>query len=416
MSYDNLLNRGFVKQCSDEEALRKFFATERVAFYAGFDATADSLHIGSLVPIMAMANLQRDGHKAICLIGGATTLIGDPSGKTEMRKMLSVEDIDANSRGVLGQMQRFLNLDGEAGMHVNNADWCRNLNYIDFLRDIGKHFKVNEMIRMESYRVRLERQEGLSFIEFNYQLLQAYDFLVLNDRHGCALQIGGDDQWGNIVAGIGLIRQARRKEAYALTFPLLETASGKKMGKTESGAVWLDAAKTTPFDFFQYWINTDDRDVLKFLKLFTFLSLAEIAKFERLEGSDLKPAKETLAFEVTKLVHGLDAATAAKSAANALFYKDRQGSDTVPGIELEERMLATGIGIADLLVRAGLASSKSEARRLVKQGGAYLNDERVASETRLVTLQDLRDGSMLLRQGKKNYRKISTTAKKGDGL
>lgn len=265
-----LKERGFVQQCSDEDMLFKTLADPGVVFYAGFDPTADSLHIGSLVPIMAMAHLQRAGHVPIGLIGGGTTLIGDPSGKTEMRKFLSREEIEQNGRGILSQLKRYLKLEGDKGMFVNNADWLVDLNYIQFLRDIGRYFKVNEMIRAEAYRQRLEREEGLSFIEFNYQLLQAYDYLVLHDRHACHLQIGGDDQWGNILAGKDLIRRMRNADVHALTFPLITTARGQKMGKTEAGAIWLDASKTSPYEFYQYWINVDDRDVGRFLALFTF--------------------------------------------------------------------------------------------------------------------------------------------------
>ena len=266
-SFSNLQNRGFVKQCSHESTLRGLLADKTVTFYIGFDPTADSLHIGSLVPIMAMAHLQQGGHIPICVIGGTTALIGDPSGKEEARRLLSAEEVASNGQKILEQLKRYLTLNAGKGIVADNTDWLTDLKYIEFLKEIGSYFKVNEMIRSESYKVRLERQEGLSFIEFNYQLLQAYDFLVLYDRHNCILQMGGDDQWGNIIAGIGLIKQLRRKEVYAITFPLLETASGRKMGKTESGTIWLDAKRTTPFDFYQYWINTDDRDVIKFLKL-----------------------------------------------------------------------------------------------------------------------------------------------------
>lgn len=405
-SLSTLQNRGFVKQCSNENALRGLLEARSTLFYIGFDPTADSLHIGSLVPIMAMANLQHDGHIPICVIGGATTLLGDPSGRTEMHRMMSVEEIDSNGQKILTQFKRYLSFDSGRGMLVNNADWCSELKYIDFLREIGKYFKVNEMIRTESYRARLERQEGLSFIEFNYQLLQAYDFLVLNDRHNCILQMGGDDQWGNIVAGIGLVRQVRRKEVYALTFPLLETSGGKKMGKTESGAIWLDPKKTTPFDFYQYWINTDDRDVIKFLKLFTFLPLEEIKELENLKGAELRKAKELLAFEVTKLAHSHSEAQAAVDASRSLFGSGDKVEDGIPSVTLERALLAKGLSVVELFHFGGLASSKSVARRLIEQGGAYLNDRRVASCEVTVTEADAKGGGFLLRQGKKNYRKV----------
>ena len=300
----NLQDRGFVKNCSNESALREKITKEPITFYVGFDATADSLHVGHLMPIMAVAHLQKAGHIPILVVGGGTTLIGDPSGRTEMRKMLSLETIMHNAEQVQKQLSKFISFEDQKGMFQNNLEWLADLKYIEFLRDVGKYFRVNEMIKSEAYRLRLERQDGLSFIEFNYQLLQAYDFLMLNDKYGCVLQIGGDDQWGNIVAGVSLIRQMRQKEVYALTFPLLETASGKKMGKTEAGAVWFDALKTSPFEYYQYWINTDDRDVIKFLKFFTFLSLDEIAEMEKLTGADIRQAKETLAFEATKIAHG----------------------------------------------------------------------------------------------------------------
>lgn len=405
-SLGNLQNRGFVKQCSNEQELRGLLAEKPVVFYIGFDPTADSLHVGSLVPIMAMANLQHDGHIPICLIGGATTLIGDPSGKTEMRQMMSPEEIDSNGQRILAQLKRYLSLDSGKGMLVNNADWCSGLKYIDFLREIGRYFKVNEMLRAESYKMRLERKEGLSFVEFNYQLLQAYDFLVLKDRHNCILQMGGDDQWGNIIAGIGLVRQMRREEVYAVTFPLLETASKKKMGKTESGTVWLDPEKTTPFNFYQYWINTDDRDVIKFLKLFTFLPLEEIRKMEDLKGAELRKAKELLAFEVTKLAHGSREAERAVSTSDSLFGDGDQVQHSIPSVTLHRTLFTDGLSVVDLLHLGGLSSSKSAARRLIEQGGAYLNDQRVVSCEVTVTEADAKEGIFLLRQGKKNYRQV----------
>lgn len=404
--FDNLVNRGFVKQCSNEPALRELFAKGPLVFYAGFDPTADSLHVGSLVPIMAMAHIQHAGHTPICIVGGGTALIGDPSGKTETRRMLTIEEIDHNKEGLFGQLQRYLSFGEGKGMILNNADWLVGLKYIDFLRDIGRYFKVNEMVRVESYRLRLERQEGLSFIEFNYQLLQAYDFLELHDRYGCVLQIGGDDQWGNMVAGTGLIRQVRRSEAYVLTFPLLETANGRKMGKTENGTIWLDATKTSPYDFYQYWINTDDRDVIKFLKLFTFLSAEEIRQYEKLSGVELKSAKERLAFEATRITHGEQAAKDSAEAASQLFGNPSGlNSSSVPTKEIERTVLAKGITVPDLFKLAGLAKGTSEARRLADQGGAYVNEKRVSFD-RVINESDLVDGALLLRQGKKRYCRI----------
>ncbi len=405
-SLKNLQDRGFVKNCSNEQALREKISKEPITFYAGFDATADSLHIGHLVPIMAVAHLQKEGHNPICLIGGGTTLIGDPSGKTEMRQMLSLETISSNAEKIQKQIDRFVSSENKNVMFLNNIEWLGDLKYIEFLRDVGKYFRVNEMIKSEAYRLRLERQDGLSFIEFNYQLLQAYDFLVLNDKHDCTLQIGGDDQWGNIVAGVSLIRQMRQKEVYAITFPLLETASGKKMGKTEAGAVWLDALKTSPFEYYQYWINTDDRDVIKFLKLFTFLSLEEIAEMEKLSGADIREAKETLAFEATKIAHGEEEAKKAMEASKSLFSSDSKDHSNIPSIEIDANLFKEGITAIDLFHLAGLASSKTASRKLIEQGGAYLNDERVASTETVYTEKDLTNGSLLLRQGKKNYIRV----------
>ena len=405
-SYKNLQDRGFIKQCSNEESLQKKMESETITFYIGFDPTADSLHIGSLVPIMAMAHLQRDGHNPICLIGGGTALIGDPSGKTEMRKMLPPETILANGKKIHKQISQYLSTEGKQAVFVNNHDWLGELKYIDFLREIGKFFKVNEMIKSESYRIRLERQEGLSFIEFNYQLLQAYDFMILNNQYDCYLQMGGDDQWGNILAGTGLVRQMHQKEVFALTFPLLETANGKKMGKSESGAVWLDANKTSPFEFYQYWINTDDRDVIKFLRLFTFLSLTEIERFECLTGSDIRKAKEVLAFETTKIAHGEMEATKAMMAAKSLFGTDQNTQEEIPSINIDIKQLSDGITVYNLFYQAGLASSKAAAKKLIEQGGAYINNVRVSNTENIITEKDLENGSMLLRQGKKKYIRV----------
>lgn len=406
MIFDNLLSRGFVKQCSNELALRKLFTEGPLVFYAGFDPTADSLHVGSLVPIMAMAHIQQAGNIPICIVGGGTALIGDPSGKTETRRMMTRKEIEQNGEIIFVQLQQYLSFSNGEGVLLDNADWLVDLRYIDFLRDIGRYFKVNEMIRAESYRLRLERQEGLSFIEFNYQLLQAYDFLELYDRYNCVLQIGGDDQWGNMVAGTGLIRQTRGAVAHVLTFPLLETANGRKMGKTEKGTIWLDAEKTTPYDFFQYWLNTDDRDVIKFLKLFTFLSAEEISQYEKLNGAELKSAKARLAFEATKITHGDQAAKASAEAAYQLFGSSNEiNSDAIPSKEICVSVLANGITVADLFKLVGLVQSTSEARRLADQGGAYINTKRV-NFGQIISESDLVDGALLLRQGKKRHCRV----------
>ena len=403
---DTLRQRGFVQQCTDEAALDKLLAEASIPFYCGFDPTAESLHCGSLMPIMAMAHLQRAGHSPIAIIGGGTAMVGDPSGKTELRKLLTPDEITANGRGILGQLQRYLALDGVRGRFVNNADWLLPLKYIDFLRDIGRYFKVNEMIRAEAYRTRLEREEGLSFIEFNYQLLQAYDFLLLNQKFGCVLQIGGDDQWSNILAGSDLIRKLESKQAYGLTFPLLVTARGEKMGKTATGAVWLSAERTSPYQFYQYWINTDDRDVAKFLAYFTFLPMDEVRRLGGAEGAGLNDAKRILAFEATKLCHGEEAANKAKADSEALFAGAGGDLSAIPSSQLDRASLVPGIAFVELLVRTGLAESKNAARRLVQQGGAYLNNKPVADPNLVVKEDAIEDGAILLRQGKKKYHRV----------
>jgi tyrosyl-tRNA synthetase len=401
--YDELLQRGFIQQASNETNLRKKLSDEKITCYIGFDPTADSLHAGSLLQIMALAWAQRFGHKPIAILGSGTTMIGDPSGRTELRQMLTREQIVANGEKIKKQLSRFLDFDGGRAMMIDNADWLLELNYIEFLRDIGRHFSVNRMLAAEAYKARLET--GLSFIEFNYQILQAYDFLMLHRRYGCTLQIGGNDQWGNILAGVDLIRRLESVEVEALTTPLITTADGKKMGKTAAGAVWLAAEKFSPYDFYQYWVNVDDRDVGRFLKYFTFLSLEEIKTLEALEGADLRQAKATLAFEVTKNVHGEDAARQAREAAEALF-SGGAAVNSVPQINLPKQNFQEGMSVIDLFVAAGLASSKSEARRLISQGGATINQRRILSIDEKVDLRDVQEGVLMLRAGKKRYQKI----------
>src|SRR2546428_6335369 len=317
-AFDTLQARALVQQVTHRDVLRQRLDTEQVTFYIGYDPTARSLHIGNLLTIMAMVHMQRAGHRPLVIVGGGTAMVGDPSGKTEMRQMLSQDTIAQNVQALRGQLQRYLALEGDNGAIVmNNADWLAELKYIDFLRDIGRHFSVNRMLAFEAYKQRMET--GLSFLEFNYQLLQSYDFLVLFQRYGCVLQMGGDDQWGNMVAGVELIRRVADGEAFAMTFPLLTTASGQKMGKSAAGAVWLDAELTSPYEFYQFWINVDDRDVQRFLKYYTLLPLEEITRLGALQGAELRQAKEALAFEVTALTHGVDAARAAQNTAHALF-------------------------------------------------------------------------------------------------
>ncbi|MBI5016985.1 MAG: tyrosine--tRNA ligase [Deltaproteobacteria bacterium] len=395
---DTLAERGFLEQTTDEAALRDLLRTPTTC-YVGFDPTASSLHVGHMLPIMGLAHLQRAGHRPIALVGGGTALIGDPSGKTEMRRMLTREDIDANAVGLRGQLGRFLDFDGGA-LLLNNADWLAPLNYIEFLRDVGVHFSVNRMLAAESYRARLET--GLNFIEFNYMLLQAYDFLVLCQRQGCRVQMGGNDQWGNILAGVDLVRRVEGQEVHGVTFPLIMTSSGAKMGKTAQGAVWLDAARTSPYDFYQFWINTEDPDVGRFLGLFTFLPMDEVRRLGALAGADLRQAKEALAFEVTRLVHGETEAEKARAASRALFGG---GGDleSVPTLEVSARRLAEGIEAFVLFAEAGLSKSRGEARRLIEQGGAYVNGEPVTAIDFRLGPPDVRDGAILLRAGKKKY-------------
>ncbi len=401
--YDELVQRGFVQQSSNESALRALLEKEKITCYIGFDPTAGSLHAGNLVQIMVLAHMQRAGHRPIALMGGGTVMIGDPSGRTELRQMLTREQIDANITPIRQQFSRFLSFVDDKALLVNNADWLLDLNYIEFLRDIGRHFSVNRMLATEAYKTRLEA--GLTFLEFNYQLLQAYDFLELHRRYDCVLQFGGNDQWGNILPGVDLVRKVYGKEVFAVTTPLLTTASGHKMGKTAAGAVWLSAEKLNPYDFYQYWINVDDRDVIKLLRLYTFLPLTEIAQLEKLQGEELRTAKEQLALEVTALVHGKEEAEKARQAARALFSHAADGPE-IPTFHLQRARLGQGMKAIDLFHGAGLSSSKSDARRLIEQGGAYVNRRRIESIEDMITASDFENEALLLRAGKKRYQKV----------
>jgi tyrosyl-tRNA synthetase len=421
---DILEERGFIDQKTHDAELKDCLDQGNVTCYIGFDPTAASLHIGSLVPIMSLAHMQRQGHRPIALIGGGTGMVGDPSGKTEMRKLLTLEALAENAAGIKKQLSHFLDFSEDKALMLNNADWLTKLEYIPFLRDIGRHFSVNRMIKAESYKIRLDSEEGLTFIEFNYMVLQAYDFLELFKHYDCKIQMGGSDQWGNIVAGVELIRRVNQGAAFGITFPLITTSGGEKMGKTAMGAVWLDAGKTSPYDYFQYWINTDDRDVSRFLALFTFLPMDEIGQIEKLSGADLNSAKAILAFEATQLAHGRDEALKAYKAALSMFGA-RRVADTilpssaiprgdsdvddasVPSSFLDVQTLKAGIPAFKLFHQVGLAKSGGAARRLIEQGGAYINGTRVESFDYLVSDTDLdAQKTMVLRSGKKHFHKI----------
>jgi tyrosyl-tRNA synthetase len=426
-AYEVLEERGFIEQCTDAEASRQLLE-KPVTCYIGFDPTATSLHVGSLLPIMSLAHMQRCGHRPIALVGGGTALVGDPSGKTEMRQMLSREQIDENAEKLKVQLGQFIDFSSGRALLLNNADWLAPLNYIEFLRDIGRHFSVNRMLSAESYKMRLET--GLSFIEFNYMLLQAYDFLLLFDDYGCSLQMGGSDQWGNIVAGVDLVRRMRQKTVYGITFPLITTASGEKMGKTAQGAVWLDSRLTSPYEYYQYWINTEDQDVARFLGYFTFLPMAEIRAVADLQGADLNLVKTILAYEVTKITHGEAAASAAQAESEEIFGARSMPDDLLPSsgvrrqpvaavdaaaarmptVTIGSSRLRKGIPAFELFAEVGLCSSKGEARRLIQQGGGYINGRRIQNFDERATLDHLEKGEILLRAGKKKYHRIQVDA------
>lgn len=401
--FDILQERGFIAQATDEDVLRKLLSQQQVTFYIGFDATADSLHAGNLVTIMAMMHLQRAGHRPIGLVGGGTTMVGDPSGKTEMRRMLSPQVIEANVQKLHAQLNRYLRFDEGRAIAENNAKWLLDLNYVTFLREIGRHFSVNRMLAAEAYKQRLER--GLSFIEFNYQLLQAYDYLELYRRYGCILQMGGDDQWGNILAGVDLIRRVEGATVHAITYPLLTTADGAKMGKTAAGAVWIDAGKVSPYDYYQYWINCDDRDVEKLLKIFTFLPMDEIKRLSALEGAELREAKQILAFEATAITHGRAEAQAAEKAARAAFAGGGN-LDAMPSTIIPYARLQSGLGVLEIFAEVGLTKSRGEARRMLQQGGIYVNDTRIEDVEATISPAHITPNGILLRAGKKRYHRL----------
>lgn len=401
--FEELKERGLIAQTTDEEKIKELLDNEKITFYTGFDPTADSLHVGHYLQLVAMSHLQRAGHRPIAIIGGGTAMVGDPTGRTDMRKMMTRETIAHNSECFKKQMSRFVDFSDGKALMINNADWLNDLNYIDFLRDIGIHFSVNRMLTFECFKTRMER--GLSFLEFNYMLMQSYDFYRLFTDHNCVMELGGDDQWANIIAGIELIRKKTGKDAYGMTFTLLTTSDGKKMGKTRGGAVWLNPEKTSPYDFFQYWRNVEDASVIKLMKMLTFLPLEEIKQYEGLEGSELNKAKEILAYEITKQVHGEAEAMKALEATRSLFSAGGV-SDNMPSTEITETDFTDGkIAIIDILVKAKLAPSRGEARRLIDQGGISVNNEKVASISTQYSPSDF-EKPFIVKKGKKVYHRI----------
>lgn len=402
--FEELKARGLIAQCTNEEKVKDLLDNKSTTFYIGFDATADSLHIGHFLQLVVMSRLQKAGHRPIALIGGATTMIGDPTGKTDMRKMLTKEEIEHNAECFRKQMRRLVDFSDGKAIMMNNADWILNFNYMQFLREVGVHFSVNRMLSAECFKSRLEK--GLSFIEFNYMLLQSYDFLHLYRTMDCKLELGGDDQWSNIINGADLIRRVDGKDdAYGLTFTLLTTSEGKKMGKTEKGAVWLDPQKTTPYDFFQYWRNVDDADVIRCMKLLTFVPIEEIIEFEKLEGAQLNSVKQRLAYEITTMVHGKEEADKALAAAKALF-EGGASDKNMPTTNLNNSDFVNDeIGLLSLIVKCGLASSNGEARKLVCGGGISLNGEKILEPKTMLGKKEFDDG-VILKKGKKTYHKI----------
>ncbi len=401
--YDELVARGLIAQVTDEEEIKELINNGKAVFYIGFDPTADSLHVGHFMALCLMKRLQMAGNKPIALIGGGTAMIGDPSGRTDMRQMMTVETIQHNCDCFKDQMSRFIDFSDGKALMVNNADWLMNLNYIDVLREVGPHFSVNRMLTAECYKQRMER--GLSFLEFNYMIMQSYDFYALFQKYGCNMQFGGDDQWSNMLGGTELIRRKLGKDAYAMTITLLLNSEGKKMGKTQSGAVWLDPKKTSPYDFFQYWRNVADADVIKCLKMLTFLPLEEIEAMEKWEGSELNKAKEILAFELTKLVHGEEEATKALDAARALFAGGAAAE--IPTTHLSEEDFTDGsIDIITMLTKAGLVPTRSEGRRAVEQGGVSVNDEKVTDFKAVFDMSAFEGEGLVVKRGKKNFNRI----------
>lgn len=402
--FEELKERGLIAQLTDEEKIKDLLAKGNIRFYIGFDPTADSLHIGHFIQVMVMAHMQRAGHIPIILFGGGTAMVGDPSGKSDMRKMLDSETIEYNANQFKKQMSRLIDFSDGKAIMVNNGDWLKDLKYIDFIREIGVHFSVNRMLSAECYKQRLEK--GLSFFELNYMVMQSFDFLHLRREHNCIMQLGGDDQWSNIIGGVELNRRVDGKEVYGMTFNLLLTSDGRKMGKTESGAVWLDREKVSPYEFYQYWRNIDDADVINCLKMLTFLPMDEIRKYEKYEGSELNSVKELLAFEVTKIIHSKEDAVQARNTAKALF-SGAADVDTMPFISIELSDFADGaIAVTELLISAKLCSSKGDARRVIEQGGVSVDDEKVKTPFEFVAVSQFDKGFVVLKRGKKQFIKI----------
>lgn len=399
--YEELKSRGFVKQMTAEENIIKAQLNDKkLSIYIGFDPTKESLHVGHLMPIMLLSHIQKHGHRPICIVGGATALIGDPSGKDSMREMLTAEKIDDNLLGIKKQLSHFINFDDGKALILNNYDWTGKQNYIEFIRDIGAHFTVNRMLAAECFKMRMEK--GLTFLEFNYMLLQAYDFYVLSKEYDCTMELGGDDQWSNIIAGIELVRRKDQKEVFGMTFPLLTKSDGKKMGKTEGGAIWLDKNLTSPFEYFQFWRNSADADVIKLLKIFTYISLDEIKQYEKLEGAELNEAKELLAYEATRVLHGKEEADKAKDAAKKLFSGGNADESSMPTYEITKDEFLE-MSVVDIFIKGELFATKGEAKRMIKQGGVSINKQKINDFMQKMEEKDIKENKIMLQKGKKKF-------------
>ena len=401
--FDTLSERGYIEQCTHEDEIKELLEKEKISFYIGFDPTADSLHVGHFIQIMVMMHMQQAGHRPIALLGGGTAMVGDPSGRSDMRQMMTVETIDHNVACFRKQMVRFLNFSDDKALIVNNGDWLRDLKYVDFLREVGSEFSVNRMLTADCYKTRYEK--GLTFLEFNYMLMQSYDFLELYRKYNCKMQLGGNDQWSNILGGVELVRRLDHGQALGMTFKLLTTSEGKKMGKTAKGALWIDEEKTTPYEFYHYWRNVDDADVENCLALLTFLPMDEVRKLGGYKDAKINEAKEVLAYEVTKLVHGEEKAKKAQEAERALFAKGGEG-DNVPSVDMKADDFKDGINVLDLYLKAGLIPSKGEGRRLMQQGGIKIKGQAVNDFNLTITLDDFEDNKLLLQKGKKTFKQI----------